>query len=54
MKKTGQFKLNIDQLNLVKKSLSQPVQSTKSLFEGEEHAHTEYQVLVIDKMRLKH
>ena len=26
----------------------------KSLFEGEEHAHTEYQVLVIDKMRLKH
>ena len=24
------------------------------LFEGEEHAHTDYQVLVIDKMRLKH
>merc|ERR1711872_564358 len=23
-------------------------------FGGEEHAHTEYQVLVIDKMRLKH
>ena len=22
--------------------------------QGEEHAHTEYQVLVIDKMRLKH